>query len=234
MTHGTAELGHRLRTSLSDGFKPRLQRLRNEGHLTRHAAPGSGPKPSPPAVTARARTRSANSTTATKLLLLVPYRRFVQGQGRAAKDANEPRRPDTNPTACARLGVVERLDDLTASFGLARKSCGKASSDLSCRLYVLLRCKSASYRLSTRILKVYDHAEGGRPTFDYALLDVNGQRGTTLHLVTYVPSPGRSRSSLARGFPTSPGCAGRHGALMTHPPLPIASSGQRPRRRPRT
>lgn len=43
MTLGTAELGHRLRTNLSDGFKPRLRRLSNEGHLARHAAsPGPG------------------------------------------------------------------------------------------------------------------------------------------------------------------------------------------------
>jgi transcriptional regulator with XRE-family HTH domain len=38
-------------------------------------------------------------------------------------------------------------------------------------------------------VKVYDHPESGRLTFEYALLDVNGGQGATLHLVTYVPSP---------------------------------------------
>lgn len=39
-------------------------------------------------------------------------------------------------------------------------------------------------------VKVYDHPEAGHLTFDYTLLDVTGEQGKALHLVTYVPSPG--------------------------------------------
>lgn len=39
-------------------------------------------------------------------------------------------------------------------------------------------------------VKVYEHPEAGRLTFDYTLLGVSGEQGKTLHLVTYLPSPG--------------------------------------------
>ncbi|MGH9381699.1 MAG: helix-turn-helix transcriptional regulator [Thermoanaerobaculia bacterium] len=39
-------------------------------------------------------------------------------------------------------------------------------------------------------VKVYDHPEAGRLTFDYAVLVVSREHGKTLHLVTYIPAPG--------------------------------------------
>jgi hypothetical protein len=39
-------------------------------------------------------------------------------------------------------------------------------------------------------VKVFDHAEAGRLTFDFSVLDLRDERFANLSLVTYVPQPG--------------------------------------------
>ncbi|HEX7090610.1 MAG TPA: helix-turn-helix transcriptional regulator [Longimicrobiales bacterium] len=48
-------------------------------------------------------------------------------------------------------------------------------------------------------VKVYDHPQAGRLTFDYTNLDVADERFTALHLIVYVPAPGTgTREKLER------------------------------------
>jgi MmyB-like transcription regulator ligand binding domain len=46
--------------------------------------------------------------------------------------------------------------------------------------------------------KYYDHPEAGRLSFDYTVLDVADERFASLHLVSYLPTPGTTGGSSDR------------------------------------